>query len=174
MAINPVPRSVGRMSTMVDEELRRGEKLTAALPVWIGGTYVPFLGSIVVAVGLAAGLASGLQANALIVVALGAFVGAVTGRWLANRAAADHPVQSRALQLFVGITDHRVLIYEPKTWGKPGSLLAAIPTNDVGDVTLVKGNFIRPSRLSFLTARGLHEYEFSGLWDVDEFVDALT
>ncbi len=172
--MNPVPRSVARLSSMVGDELRRGEKVGAALPAWIGGTYVPFLGSIVIAVALAAAMASGLGANGLIVSALGAFVGAVVGRWLAKRAAADHPVQARALQVFLGVTDRRVLVFEPKTWGKPAAMLAEFPVRSVHDVALSKGGFIRPSRLSFLTPHGQHEYEFSGLWDVSDFIDALT
>ncbi len=173
MALNPVPRTVIRMATMVEDELRRGEKLKAALPTWIGGTYVPFLASIVAAAGLAAAMAPGLGANSLIVTALGAAFGAIVGRWLAMRAAAEHPVDSRALQVFVGATDRRVLVYEPKGWGKPGRLLASISLRDIGDVSVEKGGFVRPSRLEFLTSGGPHRYEFSGLWDVHEFLQAL-
>jgi hypothetical protein len=52
-------------------------------------------------------------------------------------------------------------------------MLADFPVRDVHDVALSKGGFIRPSRLSFLTPEGLHEYDFSGLWDVSDFTDAL-
>jgi hypothetical protein len=51
--------------------------------------------------------------------------------------------------------------------------LDSFPTGQVGDVTLRTGNFLRPARLSFLAPRGLHSYEFSGLWDVTGFVEAL-
>ncbi len=173
MALDPVPRTVIRMATMVEGELRRGEKLDAALPTWIGGTYVPFLASIVAGAGLAAAMAPGLGANSLIVTALGAAFGAIIGRWLAMRAAAGYPIDSRALQVFVGATNMRVLVYEPKSWGKPGRLLATIPLRDIGNVSFEKGGFVKPSRLEFLTPDGPHQYEFSGLWDVRRFLAAL-
>ena len=43
----------------------------------------------------------------------------------------------------------------------------------LGDVTFTKGGFLKPSRLSFLSSTGHHEYEFSGMWDVGTFLDAL-
>ncbi|HSF84436.1 MAG TPA: hypothetical protein VLG28_02095 [Acidimicrobiia bacterium] len=168
-----MPRSVQRMRGMVEGELRKGEELQHAVPVWIGGTYVPFLGSIVVAVALAAGMASALGANGLIVTAVGAATGALTGRYIALRAVGDHPLDAAALQVFLGVTRKRVLIYEPRSWGKPGRLLASIPRGQVGDIVLVQGNFLRPSRLSFLAPNGLHTYECSGLWNVDDIVEAL-
>lgn len=173
MAMNPVPRSADRLASMMGKDLRRGERIRAALPVWIGGTYVPFLGSIIVAVALAAGMASGLGAGGLVFAAGGAMVGAVVGRWVAKRAAADHPVDARALQVFIGVTDRRFLVFEPKTWGKPAALLTSFPVKEVADVRLFKGGFIRPSRLHFLSPQGEHVYEFSGLWDVEELIAAL-
>ena len=174
MALNPGPRTVVRVQRMLEPELRKGETVQHALPVWIGGTYVPFLGSIVGAVALGAGMASGLGANGLVITALGAAVGAVTGRFIAQRAARDHPVDARALQVFLGVTQRRVLVYEARSWGKPARLLESIPLGQVGDVHLVKGNFFRPARLIFLAPNGMHTYEFSGLWDVSDVVEALS
>jgi hypothetical protein len=174
MALNPVPRSVQRMSGMVEGELREGETLLHALPVWIGGTFVPFLGSIIVGVALAAGMASALGANGLIVTALGAAAGALAGRYVAMRAVAQHPLDAAALQVFLGITKQRVLIYEPRSWGKPGRVLDSIPKGQVGDVELRQGNILRPSRVSFLAPNGLHTYECSGLWNVDDIIEALA
>jgi hypothetical protein len=173
MAFNPAPRSMQRMDRMVEKDLRKGEELVAALPVWIGGTYIPFLGSIIVAVALAASMASALAANSLIITALGAAIGAVVGRYVAQHAARDHPVDAQALQVMLGVTPSRVLIYEPRSLGKPGRLLDSFSIDQVGDLTLDKGNFIRPTRLSFLAPRGLHTYEFSGLWHVADVVAAL-
>ena len=174
MALNPIPRTVVRVQRMLENELRKGESIEQALPVWIGGTYVPFLASIVVAVGLAAGMASSIGANGLIVTALGAAVGAAAGRAIALRAARSHPVDARALQVFLVVTQRRVLVYESRSWGKPARILDSFPPGQTGEVQLDKGNFIRPTRLTFLAPRGVHAYEFSGLWDVDDFVAALS
>lgn len=173
MALNPVPRTVIRVQRMLQPELRKGETVQQALPVWVGGTYVPFLGSIVVAVALAAGMASGLGANGLVITALGAAVGALTGRYVAQRAASHHPLDARALQVFLAVTQRRVMLYEARTWGKPARLLDSIPLGQVGDVQLAAGNFFRPARLAFLAPNGVHTYEFSGLWDVADVVEAL-
>ena len=174
MALNPIPRTVVRLQRMLERELRKGESVEQALPVWIGGTYVPFLASIVVAVGLAAGMASSTGANGLVVTALGAAVGAATGRAIALRAARSHPVEARALQVFLAVTQRRVLVYEARSWGKPARLLDSFPHGQIGEVQLEGGNFVRPTRLSFLAPSGIHTYEFSGLWNVDEFVAALS
>jgi hypothetical protein len=174
MAINPVQRSVQRMTAMAADDLHKHEQILAALPVWIGGGYVPFLGAIVGGVALAAATASAVGANVLIFGALGAFAGTLVGRRLAKRGTADHPVEAAALQVMLGVTRQRVLVFEPKAWGKPARMLLTFPVKDVGGVTLEKGGFFKPTRLGFLTSQGEHRYEFSGLWEVDEFVDAIT
>ena len=73
----------------------------------------------------------------------------------------------------LGSTQRRVLIFEPRSLGKPGRLLDSFPIGQVGDLTLEKGNFIRPTRMSFLAPDGLHTYEFSGLWQVADVIAAL-
>jgi hypothetical protein len=173
MALDPSPRTVLRAQQLLEKELHKREKVVAALPVWLGGAYVPFLGSIVVAVALAAGLASALGASGLVVAALGAAVGAIAGRWVAMRAVSDHPVDAQALQVILAATDTRVMVYEPKSWGKPGRLLDAFPVSRVADVHFTKGGLLRPSRLEFLAPDGHHRYEFSGLWNIDSTLEAL-
>ncbi len=173
MALNPVGRSVARIERMVESELRRGERVEAALPVWIGGTYVPFLSSIVVGVALAAGLATSLGGSGLVITALGAAIGAASGRAVALRAVRQHPVDADALQVFLAVTQFRLVVYEARSWGKPGRLLDSMLRSDIGDVALQTGNFLRPTQLSFLTSSGLHAYEFSGLWDVEDLLTAL-
>lgn len=173
MAIDPTPRSVVRLQNMASAELRKGERVVQAAPMWLGGAYVPFLGTIVLAVALASVAASATNLNRLVVVAAGAAIGAFAGRQLAMRATRDLPVDARALQVYLGITDRRVIVFEPRSWGKPARLLASFPVSQVGQVQFVKGNFIRPSRLTFLTSTGEHRYEFSGLWDVSSLLAAL-
>ncbi len=173
MAIDPIPRSVTRLQAMVGDELRKGERVVQAAPMWLGGTYVPFLGSIVLGVATASAAASAIAVNRLVVVALGAALGAFVGRRLAVRAARDHPVDAKALQVYVGVTDRRLIVFEPRSWGKPARLLASFPTSQVGNVAFVKGGIFRPSRLSFFMSAGEHRYEFSGLWDVESLLDAL-
>ncbi len=173
MALDPAPRAVVRMERMVGDELRRGETVQQALPVWIGGTYVPFLGTIVVAAALSAGMASAIGLNGLIVTGLGAAIGAVVGRALAKRGARDHPFEADALQVYIGVTRQRVLIYEPQSLGKPGRLLDSFPLGRVGSVEFVKGNFLRPSRLLFFAPDGEHVYEFPGLWNPEGLLHAL-
>ena len=141
--------------------------------MWLGGTYVPFLGTIIAAVLVAAAAASTVAVNSLIIVGLGGALGAYVGRQLALRAARDHPVEARALQVFLGVTDDRVIVFEPRSIGKPGRLLSAFPVSQVGNLEFRKGGFFRPSRMSFFTPVGEHRYEFSGLWDVSTLLDAL-
>lgn len=158
---------------MAGAELRKGERVVQAAPMWLGGAYVPFLGAIVLAVAIASAAASVVDLNRLVVVAGGAALGAFAGRQLAMRATRDLPIEARALQVYLGVTDRRVIVFEPRSWGKSARLLASFPVSQVGHVQFVKGNFIRPSRLTFLTSAGEHRYEFSGLWDVSSLLDAL-
>lgn len=173
MAIDPTTRSATRLQEMVGSDLRKSERVRAAAPVWLGGTYVPFLGTIIVAVVLASAAASAVSFNRLVVVALGAALGAYVGRQLARRGSRDHPVRARALQVFLGVTDNRVIVFEPRSIGKPSSLLAAFPVSQVANVEFRKGGLFRPSRISFLTPAGDHHYECSGLWDVSALLTAL-
>jgi len=173
MAINPVPRSTVRLQEMASRQLQKGEKVQQAAPMWLGGAYVPFLATIVVAVAVASVAASAVSGSRLVVVALGGAVGALVGRWLARRATRDLPLDARALQVYLGVTDRRVIVFEPRSWGRPARLLASFPTSDVAAVTFAKGGFVRPSRLAFLTSAGEHRYEFSGLWEVGPLLAAL-
>ncbi len=173
MAIDPTARSAARLQAMAGDELRKGERIGAAIPVWLGGTYVPFLGTIVLAVVLASVAASAVAINRLVTIAIGAAIGAYVGRQLALRASRDHPVRARALQVFLGATERRVIVFEPRSWGKPATLVAAFPLGQVAHLEFQKGGLVRPSRLSFLTPAGEHRYEFSGLWDVDSLLEAL-
>jgi hypothetical protein len=173
MAIDPTPRSAARLQAMAGAELRKGERVVQAAPMCLGGAYVPFLGTIVLAVAIASAAASVVDLNRLVVVAGGAALGAFAGRQLAMRATRNLPIDARALQVYLGVTDRRVIVFEPRSWGKPARLLASFPASQVGQVQFVKGNFIRPSRLSFLTSTGEHRYEFSGLWDVSSLLDSL-
>lgn len=158
---------------MLGPELRKGETVLEALPVWLGGAYVPFLGSIIAAVALAAAMASAVGSGTLVIVGLGAAVGAFAGRRIALRAIEDHPVDSQALQVILAVTERRVLIQQPRSWGRAASLLDAVPVDRVGDVHFKKGGILRPSRLEFLAPDGHHVYEFSGLWNVESTVKAL-
>lgn len=159
---------------MISRELAKSETLAAAIPVWIGGTYVPFLGSIVLGVTLFAIAGPALGAPGLVSAALGAAVGAVVGRRLARHRSVDEPVRSRALQVFLGVTDRRVLIYEPQGFGKPGKLLAAFPTSTVSNVRFEPGGILRPGRLAFGVAGVEQTYEFSGLWNIEAVLAALA
>ena len=172
--LNPVPRSLVRMQPMIARELATSEKLEAAIPVWIGGTYVPFLGSIMLGVVVFATVGPALGGPGVVSAALGAAVGAVAGRWLARRRSADEPVRSRALQVFLGVTNRRVLVYEPKGFGKEGKLLAAFPVASVSNVRFEPGGILRPGRLAFGVAGVEQTYEFSGLWNVDSVLEALA
>jgi hypothetical protein len=158
---------------MAGSELRKTERVRAAAPVWLGGTYIPFLGTIIVAVLLSSAAASAVSFNRLIVIAIGAALGAYAGRQLAMRGSRDHPVRARALQVFLGVTDNRVIVFEPRSIGKEARLLTAFPVSQVADVEFRKGGFFRPSRLTFLTPAGQHRYVFSGLWDVSTLLSAL-
>jgi hypothetical protein len=162
------------MHPMIAPELAKTEKLEAAIPVWIGGTYVPFLGCILVGVVVFATLGPAFGGPGVVSAALGAAIGAVAGRWLARRRSADEPVRSRALQVFLGITNRRVLIYEPKGFGKDGKLLAAFPVSTVSNVRFEPGGILRPGRLAFGVAGVEQTYEFSGLWNVEAVLEALV
>ncbi len=158
---------------MALRHLRKGERVEFGLPVWIGGTYVAFLGSLVVAIAVAAALSPTVGGGGLVFVALAAAAGALAGRWLAQRRSAGHPIRSQALQVFVGLTDRRLLVYEPRSWGKPGRLLAEYPRSAITAASFSRGGLIRPSRLELVIAGHPHLYEFSGWWDVTAFVEAV-
>ena len=171
--INPVPRSTQRMKPMVAKELAKHEELRAAVPVWIGGTYVPFLGGVVIGIAVGTTVAASAGGQNIVFAALGGAIGAVVGRWFGRRRSVNHPVRSRALQVFLGVTSMRVLIHEPSGFGKPGKLLAAFPIAQMSNITVDQGGILRPSRLSFGVSAVEQIYEYSGLWNISEVLAAL-
>ncbi len=171
--INPVPRSTQRMKPMVAKELTKHEELRAAVPVWIGGTYVPFLGGVVIGIAVGATVGASAGGQNIVIAALGGAIGAVVGRWFGRRRSANHPVRPRALQIFFGVTSKRVLLHEPSGFGKPGKLLTEFPIAEMGNITVDQGGILRPSRLSFEVSAVEHTYEYSGLWNIAEVLAAL-
>ena len=166
-------RSVPRFEGIAKSHLKKGETVEAALPVWLGGTYMPFFLSIVVGVAAGSVAGSGIGNGSILYTIGGAIVGALVGNFLARRKAVEHPIDAGRLQVYLAVTGRRILVHENGGMGRPGGLRSEADLKSLDTATVRKGGFFRPTRLT-LTIEGTdYPYEYSGLWRVPGLLEAL-
>lgn len=166
-------RSVPRFEGIAKSKLKKGEIVEAALPVWLGGTYLPFFASIVVGVAAGSVVSSGFGNGGILYAIGGAAVGAFVGNFLAKRKARDHPVEASRLQVYLAVTGRRILVHENGSMGRPGGLRSELDRKSLESATVKKGGFFRPTRLALTIEGTEYVYEYSGLWRVPGILDEL-
>ena len=164
-------RSIERFEGIASSHLKKGETVAAALPVWLGGTYLPFFLSIVFGVGLGSVLSSAIGSGSVLIPIGGGVVGAIVGNFLGKRKARAHPVPAGRLQVYLAVTNRRILVHENGGMGRPGGLRSDIDLKALESATVKRGGFFRPTRLTLTIAGEDHSFEYSGLWRVPNLLE---
>ncbi len=166
-------RSVERFEGVAKSHLKKGETVEVALPVWLGGTYMPFFLGIVVGVAVGSIASSATGSGAVLVPLAGGVLGGFAGNLLAKRRAREHPVPATRLQVYLAITDRRILVHENGRVGRPGGLRTELSRRDLQSARLRRGGFFRPTRLTLVVGDTEYPFEYSGLWRVPALLDAV-
>lgn len=166
-------RSIPRFEGIASSHLKKGETVQAALPVWLGGTYMP------VVVGLIGGTMAGSVISNIVgersiwLLLIGGVIGVYIGMFISGRRLRQHPVTANRRQVYLAVTDRRILIHENGSMGKPGGLRSELNRKALESTQFKRGGFFRPHRLT-LTANGVdYRYEYSGLWRVPNLLESL-
>lgn len=166
-------RSVPRFEGIASSHLKKGEVVEAALPVWLGGTYLPFFLSIVFGVALGSVASSATGSGAFWIPIAGGLIGGFVGNFIARRRLLRHPVEAGRLQVYLAVTNKRILVHENGGMGRPGGLRSELSLKALESASVRRGGFFKPARLS-LTANGEeYTYEYSGLWRVPGILEKL-